>query len=346
MNLKQLAETLGLSQTTVSRALSGYPEVKEATRQRVQIAAEQNNYRPNMRARSLATGRAMAIGHVIPVDSKNEVVNPIFAEFIAGASETYTRHGYELILSIAYDEDEARIYNEMKLKKSVDGVIVHAPRIADARIKLLQTIGLPFVVHGRVSNDDDGDYSWIDVNNKRAFKRATKFLIDLGHRRVALINGVESMHFASQRREGYLNALTEHNIAHDPALMHSAELTEVYGYQSARALLSGADAPTAFVISSYIVAIGARRAIEEMDLKLGRDVSIVTHDDELSYFSTAEDVPQFTATRSSVRQAGRRAAEMLLDIIKNPGSAPRNELMKADLTVGLSTGPYRIPRLN
>ncbi len=344
MNLKELAETLGLSQTTVSRALSGYPEVKEATRNRVRIAAEQSNYRPNTRAKSLATGRAMAIGHVIPVDSKNEVVNPIFAEFIAGASETYTRHGYELILSIAHDEDQARIYNELKSKRSVDGIIVHAPRIADPRIKLLQNIGLPFVVHGRVS-DEGKEYSWVDVNNKRAFSRATNFLIDLGHRRIALINGIETMHFASQRRQGYLNALTEHNIPHDTTLMYAAELTEVYGYQSAKALLSLAEAPSAFVVSSYIVAIGARRAIEEMDLKLGRDVSLITHDDELSYFSSAEDIPQFTATRSSVRQAGRRAAEMLLDIIKHPTHAPRSELLKAELMVGLSTGPHRSPRL-
>ena len=85
MNLKELASKLGLSPTTVSRALNGYPEVNEETRARVLAAANRHNYRPNTRAIRLATGRAMAIGHVVPVSSKHEMVNPVFADFIAGA---------------------------------------------------------------------------------------------------------------------------------------------------------------------------------------------------------------------------------------------------------------------
>ena len=85
MKLKELSELLNLSQTTVSRALNGYPEVSEATRRRVQAAAKAHGYRPNIRARSLATGRAMAIGHVIPVTAQHEMVNPVFTDFLAGA---------------------------------------------------------------------------------------------------------------------------------------------------------------------------------------------------------------------------------------------------------------------
>jgi len=338
MNLKELSEHLGLSQTTVSRALGGYPEVSEKTRRRVMIAADHNNYHPNARAKGLATGRAMAIGHVISLYSKNELVNPIFAEFIAGASEIYTDSGYEIILSIARDEDEGKIYNQLKSKKSVDGFIVHGPRVDDSRINLLKKIGLPFVVHGRISGDNSG-HSWIDINNNRAFKHATSFLIDLGHTNISLINGIESMHFANQRREGYLSALAENNIPYNPALMKSDELTEYYGYHSTLSLLALANPPTAFLVSSYIVALGVRRAISERGLTLGRDVSIITHDDELSFFSNGEETPQFTATKSSVREAGKRAAVMLLDIIQNPGQAPQNEVMIAELTVGLSTGP-------
>ena len=83
MKLKELARILGLSQTTVSRALNGYPEVSEATRARVAEAARRHNYRPNVRARALATGRAMTIGHVLPVSTRHEMVNPVFADFIA-----------------------------------------------------------------------------------------------------------------------------------------------------------------------------------------------------------------------------------------------------------------------
>ena len=87
MNLKELAASLGLSQTTVSRALNGYPEVGEATRNRVLAAAKAADYAPNARARRLATGRTMTIGHVIPLSGKHELVNPIFADFIVGAGE-------------------------------------------------------------------------------------------------------------------------------------------------------------------------------------------------------------------------------------------------------------------
>ena len=98
MNLKELALKLGLSPTTVSRALNGYPEVNETTRERVMAAAKRHSYRPNTRAIRLATGRAMAVGHVIPVATRHEIVNPVFADFIAGAGETYSRNDYDMLL--------------------------------------------------------------------------------------------------------------------------------------------------------------------------------------------------------------------------------------------------------
>jgi LacI family transcriptional regulator len=338
MNLKELSERLGLSQTTVSRALNGFPEVSEATRAKVQAAARHYNYRPNMRARGLATGRAMAIGHVIPVSSKHEIVNPVFADFIAGAGETYSGADYDMVLTVVSDADEADAYRKLRAKGTVDGIIVHGPKVTDSRIALLHEIGLPFVVHGRAS-EATLPYSWLDVNNRRAFERATSFLLDLGHRRIALINGLEAMDFAYRRRRGYEAALAAHGLAPDPALMLSEEMIEAGGYRATCCLLGLAAPPTALLTSSYISAIGARRAIEEHGLKLGRDISIVTHDDELSYFRNGEDVPIFTATRSSVREAGRQAAAMLLDLIADPDQTPQTRLLEAALIVGASTGP-------
>jgi LacI family transcriptional regulator len=338
MNLKQLAETLGLSPTTVSRALNGYPEVNEATRQRVIEAARHHNYRPNTRAKSLATGRAMAIGHVIPVSTRHEMVNPIFADFIAGAGETYSRAGYDMVLSLVDDPDEARLYGELKTRGTVDGIIVHAPRANDPRIEMLTEIGLPFVVHGRATGATT-PYSWLDINNRRAFRRATEFLLDLGHRRIGLINGLEWMDYAIRRRTGYLEALAARGLKADPALMHAGEMTESYGHDATRAMLALPDPPTAFLVSSMIPAIGLRRAAWEARLELGRDISVITHDDDLSYLRNGEEVPIFTATRSSVRAAGREAAEMLLSIIADPASGPRHKLLEAQLMVGESTGP-------
>ena len=338
MNLKELAARLGLSPTTVSRALNGYPEVNEATRERVIAAARRHDYHPNTRAIRLATGRAMAVGHVIPIATRHEIVNPVFADFIAGAGETYSRNDYDMILSVVPDEDEEQTYRSLKSKGNVDGVIVHAPRMNDPRIPLLREIGLPFVVHGRATGTAE-PYSWLDVNNRRAFQRATEFLLDLGHTRIGLVNGLEFMDFAIRRRTGYVDALTARGITADPQFMFSDEMTEVAGFRAVQAMLALPQPPTAILCSSMISGMGARRAVESAGLVVGRDVSIIIHDDDLSYMKNGEDVPIFTATRSSVREAGRLAAEMLLGLIAHPEDAPKQRLLEAELIIGQSTGP-------
>ncbi|MEM1374449.1 MAG: substrate-binding domain-containing protein [Pseudomonadota bacterium] len=338
MNLKELAAHLGLSQTTVSRALNGYPEVAEATRKRVADAAEQHNYRPNTRAKGLATGRAMAVGHVIPTSTRHEMVNPIFGDFISGAGETYARNGYDMVLSMVEDGDQARVYRELKAKGTVDGLILHGPATAEPRIGLLRELGLPFCVHGR-STDERAPYSWVDVNNKSAFERATELLADLGHRRIALLNGLEAMDFARRRRAGFEAAMSARALPTLAELMRSQEMTETYGFESASEMLALPDPPTAFLVSSMIVAIGVRRAVEELGLSLGTDVSVITHDDDLSYLRNGGEVPLFTATRSSVREAGRIAAQLLLDQIASPGGPLRTRLLEAPLVHGTSTGP-------
>ncbi len=338
MNLRELSRQLGLSQTTVSRALNGYPEVSEATRQKVMAAARASGYQPDARARSLATGRAKAIGHVIPHSTKHEMVNVVFADFIAGAGEVYGQHGYDLVMSMVSDDAEEQAYRTLARKRNVDGVIVHGPTRNDARIDLLRELRIPFVVHGR-SSDVTSEYNWLDVNNRRAIERATAFLIDLGHRRIALVNGVERMDFALRRRLGYEGTLHARGITLDPALTRSAEMTEPHGYHSAREMLALADPPTALIASSIVVAMGVRRAVEERGLRLGRDVSVICFDDMVSYFPNGDGEPIFTATRSSVRAAGRRCAEMLLEQIEAPDAAAVHELWEADLVVGRSTGP-------
>lgn len=340
MNLKDLASQLGLSPTTVSRALNGFPEVGEQTRQRVIEAARRADYHPNVRAKGLATGRSHAIGHVIPVAARHEIVNPIFGDFIAGAGEVYSRKGYDLILTLVEDEGQERAYRAIRSKGNVDGVIVHGPAENDPRIPLLIELGLPFVVHGRATGTVQ-PYSWVDVNNARAFRRATELLLDLGHLRIALVNGLEFMDFAIRRRRGYVEALAARGLPADPALMVQGEMTETHGYAAAKRMLRLPDPPTAFLTSSLLSAMGVRRAVEEDGLVMGSDVSIVTYDDVLGYLKNGEGEPIFTATRSSVREAGQRAASMLIDLINNPGAEPKHELLDAVLLVGASTGPPR-----
>ena len=342
MNLKELAGKLGLSPTTVSRALNGYPEVNETTRERVVAAARRHNYRPNARAIRLATGRALAVGHVIPLNTRTEIMNPIFSDFIAGAGDVYSRNGYDMILSVVADEAEEATYRDLKSRGAVDGVIVHAPKTNDPRIKVLRDLGLPFVVHGRATGAELG-YHWVDVNNRRAFQRATEFLLDLGHKRIALVNGLEHMDFAIRRRTGYLDALSARGLVGDAALMTTAEMTEIHGWRSAEKALALAEPATAFLAASMLQGMGVRRAIEGRGLRMGRDASVIIFDDDLSYLRNGEDLPIFTATRSSVREAGRLSAEMLLGVISQPDSPPQHKLLEAELILGQSTGPAPLP---
>ncbi len=341
MNLKELSELLGLSQTTVSRALNGYPEVSEATRLRVEHIARENNYIPSSRARSLALGRSMAIGHVIPVSTQHELVNPVFGDFMAGAGEIYSAQGYEMVLRLVPDDDEARVYQELRAKGNVDGLVLHGPRVDDGRIDLLSQLGLPFVVHGRTM-DVSSSYSWVDVANTEAFRQATRHLLDLGHRRIGLINGSERMAFAHRRRRGFEEALAKANIAPDGALMHAAEMTESNGFMAASRMLNAPNPPSAFVVSSTISALGVQRAVTAKGGVLGQDVSVVAFDDDLSYLrNEGAGTPVFTVLRSSVREAGRYVARILLSQIAQPGTPPQNHMMALELIQGTSTGPFK-----
>lgn len=337
MNLRELARSLNLSQTTVSRALNGYPEVREATRARVLAAARAAEYRPDTRARRLATGRAMAIGHVIAPQGAREMVNPIFADFMGGAGEIYAQAGYDLLVSVAGPDGSEAAYRRMATSASVDAVLVQGPQVDDPRIALLQELGLPFVVHGRAGAARD--YSFLDIANTQAFRQASEHLLERGHRRIALINGPESFDFARRRRAGYEAALRACGIDPEPALMRADVMTEGYGYRAAMDLLDGARPPSAFVVASVIPAMGVQRAVTERGMRLGREVSLVCHDDALSYLANDAGGPDFTATRSSIRAAGRRCAEILLARIEAPDAPPVQELWEAPLIPGHSTGP-------
>jgi LacI family transcriptional regulator len=337
MTLKELSRLLGLSATTVSRALNGYPEVGAETRARVLEAAARHGYAPNMTARRLATGRAFAIGHVIPL-AEHQMINPIFADFIAGAGEAYSAAGYDMLLSVVSEPEEPSAYVQMAAQHKVDGVIVHAPKVHDGRVELLRRLGLPFVMHGRDGREAP-DYPFLDIDNRRAFRRATDHLVGLGHRRIALVNGLETMSFAHRRRAGYEEGLHAASLAPGPALMRAGEMREPYGHAAAADMLRLPEPPTAFLTASIIIAFGVLRAVREAGLAPGRDVSIATHDDVLSHFSIDGAPPAFTATRSSIWSAGRRCAEILLDLIAAPDGPLVQELWQAELVTGPSTGP-------
>lgn len=337
-SLKDLARHLGLSQTTVSRGLANYPEVTDATKARIRKVAAELNYAPSSSAQKLALGRSFAIGHVI-AQSAHQTINPFYADFIAGTGETYAAHGYDMLLSMTTKEEELETYRNLVNAQKVDGFIISEPVPNDARISLLQNLSVPFVVHGRLQEEDAkaGDYVWLDVNNAQGFETGTSYLLSLGHRDIALINGPEAFNFAIQRHRGFTKAMSDNGVQVRSDWLISESMTEQSGFAVAFDLLGRADRPTAIICSSFFSALGIQRAASHHGLQLGKDLSVICWDDCLSGFHIDNASPQFTALQSSIYHAGQQIAEMLIQLIKAPNAVMPSTLLEAKLVIGQST---------
>jgi LacI family transcriptional regulator len=257
MNLKQLAKELGLSQTTVSRALSGYPEVKPATRLRVAEAAASLGYRPNVAALGLATGRSRSIGLIMRGAAE---FGPHISEFLGGVGERLAHDEMDIALTnVESYEDEVRSYRRFMQSKRVDAVILHSPTPSDERARLLSELGLPFVLHGRT--DIGKPIPWLDIDNRDAARASTQHLLQLGHRRIGLINGPAGMMFAEHREQGYRDALIKRNIKVVPQLIYNGRFTDETGFRATHEFLDRHPRPTAIVAGSMMSALGIMRAI-------------------------------------------------------------------------------------
>ncbi len=342
MNLKALAAHLGLSQATVSRALNGYTTINAETRDRVLAAAARLGYQPNQSARALATGRADAIGIVFPAD-ENPLLDPHFLEFLAGAAEAGAASDLSINLVATSPQDEIARYERLARARQVDGFIVNAPLVTDPRIDVLRRMGAPFVVHARTRVDSP--YAWLDIDNRGAFERATRLLIEFGHARIALLNGDTKFSYAAERLAGYDAALAEAGLAIDPALSVAGPMTEEVGYRETRRMLAGEKAPTAILCGSMLVALGCLRALRDAGLDVPRDCSVIAHDDVFPFITPDSLLPKLTTTRSPIRQHGRRIVAMLMALIAGAEPESQQELLPMELvmrdSVARAPGPPR-----
>lgn len=336
MNLKQLSHMLQLSQTTVSRALNGYPEVSEETRRRVMDAAKRHGYRPNPSARRLATGKAGMIGYVMPTGA-SVTLDPHFVEFWSGMGDYARAHDFDLVLSPADADDEEATYRRVVANKHVDAVYVSAPTPSDRRIALLNQLGLPFLVHGR-SEGLNFDYSFLDIDNEGAFHDAGRLLVQLGHKRFALINGETTQTFALFRERGLRQALATAGLSLDAANVRSVVMTEENGYRSTLDIMRREQRPTAIVCSSLIMSLGVMRALAELGLTVPGDVSLVAHDDVFAWLKPESFAVALSTTRSSIRAAGARVAERLAARIAGMETGAHGEIWPVDLVVRASIG--------
>lgn len=337
MTLGQLARILGLSKTTVSRALAGYDDVSAATRARVREAAVRYGYEPNALAQTLRSGRAGAIGAVIPT-SCGGLSSPFFLDLLLSASAELESRGLNLLLASAPphpDPAELTTMRRMVEGKRIDAAIVGQTRRHDPRVAYLQSRGLPFVCHGRTESPQA--YAFVDMDGERAFRLAGQRLVDLGHRRIAYIGTSSDLFtYAAHRRRGYLAALEAAGLAVDPALLVEGEGGEAFGRAAADVLLARPDPPTALLCATDLEAVGALQAIHAAGLQAGREVSVIGHDDlPLSRHTD----PPLTTIGQAYAAIGTRLVEILMELLKGTQPGALQETWAPELVIRASDGP-------
>ncbi len=335
IDLKQLSARLGLSPTTVSRALNGYTDVSEATRARVMEAARELGYQPNLAARRLALGRADAVGIVYPVDT-DFMGNPLFLEMIAGVSDRLDDAGIDVLLAVAREKTELRTYERLVRGRRVDGLIVAHTRVVDERVEYLKRVGFPFVGYGRTGSPEG--FAWLDFDNEAGSVEAVRRMVALGHRRIAYVHAPLAMNFAAQRHAGFLRGMAEAGIAVRPEYVVPGSLDRRGGYASGRQLLAMPERPTAILVDNNLGGVGVVRALLQAGIAIGREVSVVVNDgvppDTLLIGQDVAGVTQPTAYESGQTMAG-----MLLTLIDGKPLEQPQVLRQPVFVDGTSLGP-------
>jgi LacI family transcriptional regulator len=327
MNLKSLAKNLGVSETTVSRALNGYPEVSERTRQRVLAAAQAVGYRPNPMARSLASGRTKVVG-IIHTLAPNDLADPMFMQIVGGMVEALEARQMDLIMAPVSPDNEMRAYQHMVKERRVDGLIVGRTRLYDERIAFLAQRGLPFVAHGRTRVN--APHAWFDYDNESGMRIAVEHLLAHGHQKIALISAPLTMNFARQRFDSFQHSLQRAGITPHPALLIENTNDRRSGYLAMQRLLNTQPRPSAVIVDNHMSGVGAVRALLDAGIVIGRQISVIVwgrmEDSLAGYNVTTIDQPHPDL-------AGAKMIEMLLAL--QEGKAP-TELQELWLPVLLA----------
>jgi LacI family transcriptional regulator len=334
VTIRDVAKQLGLSTYTVSRALDGYSDVAESTRQRVIEAAREMGYTPSQAARQLRRQRADAIGYILPA-SGARFRDAFFTEFIAGLGDEATAHKFDLLVSTAPPNSQAEkeIYGRWVQGHLVDGMVLSRMRLDDWRAQYLLENKFPFAVNGRTQLP--ADYPFIEIDSRSGFERLVHHLVEHGHRRIAYIGAPNIFSLQADRFNGYQAGLAAAGIPFDASLVSEGDFTRNGGYQAALALLDLPQPPSAIMGVNDMTAIGAMTAAHERGLVVGRDLAIAGYDGTEDSEHTQ---PPLTTLKISVYETARRMVSMLVACINGEASNCQSMTEQPELIVRESTG--------
>lgn len=336
VTLKVIADRVGKSVTTVSRALAGYDDVSEETREQVRQVALELGYEPNTIARQLQKQRTDTIALLLP-PVYPRLSDPFFSELLSGIVEYANQQGLDLLVSPTSSSDNpTEIYLKYIRARRVDGFVIIRTQRQDPRIDLLREKGYPFVAFGRV--DGHNDFCLIDSDDTLGIRFLVNHLIELGHRRLAFVSEPLVFTKAYHRLRGFIDTLKEHDLPVDDSMIIEGGYRQRFGHSATQNLLEHSHPPTAIVTCNDLLALGAMKTAQEHGLVVGRDISITGFDDILlSEYAH----PPLTTIHQPAHQIGTRLCHMLIKSINQEPLAKPQVILQPDLIIRQSTGPVR-----
>ncbi len=337
VRMKDIARELGVSVVTVSKALRNHDDISEETRAKVLQRMRDLNYRPNLAARALVTGRSFIVGFVVP-----GLLHSFFGEVAKGLTNVFRKKGYGLVMSTSEEEPELEQQEiEQLLARRVDALIVASTQISSESFRRIEEQNVPYVLIDRQLADLTANF--VGVDDQSVGMMATEHLIQCGCRRIAFMYGT-GLSPALGRLEGYRQSLAKHGLALRPEYIRphdeTGDATDDAAYATMKELLKLPEPPDGVFGFNDQFAVNAMKAVLDAGLRIPEDVAFIgsgniKHADFLR-------VPLTTIDQNSIA-IGERAAKIALSMIESKTPLkPRNVVLEPRLVVRQSS--MRIPR--
>ncbi|TXK85001.1 LacI family transcriptional regulator [Paenibacillus sp. N3.4] len=333
----EIAKHAGVSISTVSKALNGYSDISPKTRAKIQEIIKELNFHPNATARGLATKRSYMIGAFFQDDLNYGFFHPFLHILLENFKDTIGRNGYDIVFFTNTVTHGGPYHYEARAKhRNVDGVLLLGIHKDDPHLMSLLKSKIPTI---SIDMDLTGPrVSYLTSDNKGGAVCAVEHLVDLGHRRIGFIGDCFSTQVGQERFLGYQQTLQKYDLPSQPEWIAQGNFSEESGYSVAKSMLQAHMSPTAIFCVSDLMAIGAMKAVRDLGLQVGVDVSIVGFDD----IAMASNVnPPLTTIRQNKEEMGTRAALALVDLIEKEEHKPSAFSIKTELIIRESTGVVR-----
>lgn len=334
-SIKDIARLANVSHSTVSRALRGSPLISAETTEKIRKIAEQSGYRASAAARSLVTQRSHTIGVVV-----TNIADPFAAEVVLGIDDAADEQEYSIILanSRAHPNRELRVVRTFE-ERRVDGIIVTSSRVGGTYAEMLEASQVPIVL---LNNQHPSEFMHsVMIDNPSASLAAARYLVELGHRRIAYIGDRFGVQSDSERFGGYKEALENAGLPFNPEYVVHGDGRSEGGYEAAAQLLSLKNRPTAVFCYNDMTALGALGAIRAQGLRVPEDISVVGFDD---LFVAQVSNPSLTTIRQPMREMGRLAFSTLLKLLAG-AEVQSSHKLRGELIVRQSTAPPKESRI-